>query len=88
GNSSRRVSGAAGVCLGVDPDDVYPVVVLSCDVELRSGSAAEVVDALARLQLTALRCGGRIRLRRVDPALLALLELAGLTELLGRGEPS
>ena len=36
------------------------------------------VDLLARLQLTARRAGGRIRLRDPDPALLALLDLVGL----------
>ncbi|WP_053914617.1 STAS domain-containing protein [Streptomyces sp. SCSIO 75703] len=36
------------------------------------------VDLLARLELTARRAGGRVRLRDPDPALLALLDLAGL----------
>lgn len=49
--------------------------------------AAEAIEALARLQLTAIECGGRIRLHTTDPALLALLELFGLTETLGCGEP-
>lgn len=49
--------------------------------------AACVIDALARLQLAAMECGGRIRLRTTDPALLALLDLFGLTEVLACGEP-
>ncbi|MBQ0828517.1 STAS domain-containing protein [Streptomyces tagetis] len=36
------------------------------------------VDLLARLELTARRAGGRIRLRDPDPTLRALLDLAGL----------
>jgi len=46
-----------------------------------------VIDALARLQLAAIECGRRIRLHTTDPALLALLELFGLTEALRCGEP-
>jgi hypothetical protein len=57
-------------------------VVVTCDVGLFSGRASDVVDTLARLQLTALRCGGRIRLCRAGPSLLALLELVGLAEVL------
>lgn len=49
--------------------------------------AADVVDRLARLQLTAIECGSRIRLHTTDPALIALLELFGLTEVLCCGEP-
>ncbi|MFE9608653.1 STAS domain-containing protein [Streptomyces sp. NPDC006012] len=36
------------------------------------------VDLLARLELTARRAGGRIRLRDSDPALRAFLDLVGL----------
>lgn len=36
------------------------------------------VDLLARLELTARRAGGRIRLRDADPALRSLLTLVGL----------
>ena len=69
----------------MDSDD--PVVFLRCEVERLSGSADEVINVLARLQLTALECGGRIRLRSVDPELLALLELVGLAEVLACREP-
>jgi hypothetical protein len=56
--------------------------IVTCDVARISGPAADVVDTLARLQLTALRCGGEIRLVRAGPSLLALLELAGLADVL------
>lgn len=55
-----------------------PGGVVSCDVSRLTGSAVEVVNALARLQLTALHRGGRLRILRADPALCALLELVGL----------
>lgn len=42
-----------------------------------------VVDALARLQLAAGRVGCSIRLRAVCPHLAELVDLAGLTALLG-----
>jgi anti-anti-sigma regulatory factor len=41
------------------------------------------VDALARLQLTARRLGWRLRLRNVSMELGELIELAGLTGVLG-----
>jgi hypothetical protein len=41
------------------------------------------VDALARVQLVARRHGCRIRLMEPDPALVELIELAGLREVLG-----
>ena len=41
------------------------------------------VDALARLQLTARRLGWRLRLRSVSVELGELIELAGLTGVLG-----
>jgi len=42
-----------------------------------------LVDALARLQLEALRCGFRISLGRAPDELAELVELAGLDEVLG-----
>lgn len=54
--------------------------VVWCDVRRMSGPAVEVLDALARLQLTARQCGGEIRLRHAEPSLVALLELVGFTE--------
>ena len=56
--------------------------IVICDVARLSGSAAEVIDGLARLQLTAISCGGAIRLRGADADLVALLELFGLWDVL------
>jgi hypothetical protein len=64
-----------------------PGAVVSCDIGRLSGSAAEVVEALARLRLVALAGGGQIRLRRADPALLALLDLLGFADLLPPDPP-
>jgi anti-anti-sigma regulatory factor len=52
--------------------------VVICDVAQISGPAVDVLDTLARLQLTARRCGGQIRLRHAQPQLVQLLELTGL----------
>ena len=45
---------------------------------------AVVVDALARLQLTAKRSGSTLYLRRASDELLELIELAGLTDVVPR----
>ncbi|GHE13058.1 hypothetical protein GCM10010339_78740 [Streptomyces alanosinicus] len=52
--------------------------VVVCDVGGLGPPGLAVVDLLARLELTARRAGGRIRLRDPDPALHALLGLVGL----------
>ncbi|MFF9283846.1 STAS domain-containing protein [Streptomyces griseosporeus] len=52
--------------------------VVVCDVGGLGPPGLAAVDLLARLQLTARRAGGRIRLRDPDPALHALLHLVGL----------
>ena len=44
---------------------------------------AVAVDALARLQLAVRRHGCEVRLRNASPALLDLVELMGLTDVLG-----
>lgn len=49
-----------------------------CDVAGIGPPGLAAVDVLARMQLTARRAGGRIRLRDPDPALRALLGLVGL----------
>ncbi|MFI9174124.1 STAS domain-containing protein [Streptomyces lincolnensis] len=49
-----------------------------CDVADLGPPGLTAVDLLARLDLTARRCGGRIRLRAPDPALRAFLDLVGL----------
>jgi anti-anti-sigma regulatory factor len=53
-----------------------PVVV--CDVGGLGPPGLAVVELLARLELTARRAGGRIRLRDPGQALQALLHLTGL----------
>jgi ABC-type transporter Mla MlaB component len=52
--------------------------VLVCDLAGLGPPGLGSVELLARLQLTARRAGGRIRLRAADPALHALLDLVGL----------
>lgn len=52
--------------------------VVICDVAPVVLPGLGTVELLARLQLTARRSGGRIRLRSAAPALRALLGLAGL----------
>jgi hypothetical protein len=53
-------------------------VAVACDVEHIEGTAGDVVDALARLQLAARRSRGSIRLRGVRPPLRELLVIVGL----------
>ncbi|EGX57488.1 hypothetical protein SZN_22491 [Streptomyces zinciresistens K42] len=55
-----------------------PARVVVCDVGGLGPPGLAAVDLLARLELTARRAGGRVRLRDPDPALHALLDLAGL----------
>ncbi|WP_079102661.1 STAS domain-containing protein [Streptomyces sp. TP-A0356] len=52
--------------------------VVVCDVSALWPIQLATLDVLARLQLTARRAGGRIRLRDPAPALRALLDLVGL----------
>ncbi len=56
---------------------------VACDVGALTSADAAAIDAIARLQLTALRRGGRIRLLHVPSRLHELLSLAGLAETLG-----
>jgi hypothetical protein len=64
------------------------VILIDGDAEVEVGRLGAVapdlalVDALARLQLLALRQGCSIELRDVTDDLAALLELVGLTDLL------
>ena len=53
-----------------------------CDVGSLDDPDAVVVDALARLQLTAFRSEGRIRLRAGCTELFEMLDLVGLREVL------
>ena len=57
--------------------------VLVCDVTLLTDPDCATVDALARLELGARRLGRRIRLRGASPRLRELLQLAGLSEIVG-----
>ncbi|MBT2367741.1 STAS domain-containing protein [Streptomyces sp. ISL-10] len=57
-----------------------------CDVGGLAQTSLAVVDALARLQLTARRHGARISLRNAPPDLVALLGLVGLSGSAGLGE--
>ncbi|MGW7067707.1 STAS domain-containing protein [Streptomyces sp. NPDC054855] len=52
--------------------------VLVCDAAGVGPPVLAAIDALARLQLTARRAGGRIRVRNAAPALRELLHLVGL----------
>ncbi|MET9447901.1 STAS domain-containing protein [Streptomyces cinerochromogenes] len=52
--------------------------VVVCDVGGLGPPGLAAVDLLARLELTARRAGGRIRLQDPGPALHALLDLVGL----------
>jgi ABC-type transporter Mla MlaB component len=51
---------------------------LACDVAELEEPDLGTVEALARMALTARRLGRRVELRRVQPELRELLELAGL----------
>jgi ABC-type transporter Mla MlaB component len=55
---------------------------VTCDVSELVAPDASAVDALARLQLTARRSGGSIRLRRARGRLRDLLALLGLADAL------
>jgi ABC-type transporter Mla MlaB component len=64
-----------------------PERVVVCDVGGLGPPGLAHIDLLARLELTARRAGGRIRLRDPDPALLALVVLVGLSfEVEGQAE--
>jgi ABC-type transporter Mla MlaB component len=52
--------------------------VVYCDVDTLGRPDAVTVEALARLQLTALRRGARIRVRNASPELCELIEFMGL----------
>ncbi|MGI5402490.1 STAS domain-containing protein [Streptomyces sp. CA-135486] len=68
---SARLSGA---------DVAAGVAEVICDVGGLTHPNLAAVNAVARLQLTARRLGGRIRLRDTGPELRVLLDLVGLGE--------
>ena len=55
---------------------------LICDVGAVPNPDAGTIEALARMQLTARRLGGRVKLRRACGDLRDLLTLSGLTDVL------
>ena len=59
--------------------------VVPCDVRCL-GAEVAVVDALARLQLAAMRYGCRISLSNTSPDLVELIAFIGLEEVLLRDE--
>ncbi|WSR01309.1 STAS domain-containing protein [Streptomyces sp. NBC_01210] len=61
-------------------DVAAEVTEVICDLGGLTHPDLAAVDAVARLQLTARRLGGRIRLRDTGPELRALLDLVGLGE--------
>jgi hypothetical protein len=73
----------------VGRDGAVVVVLVSGDAELASWTLhrgrpdLSVVDSLGRLQLAARRMGCSVRLRSPGPHLLELLELVGLSDLIG-----
>ncbi|MEV0323998.1 STAS domain-containing protein [Streptomyces sp. NPDC050658] len=71
--ATQRLCAAAHATLQATGADV-----LVCDVAGVGPPVLAAVDALARLQLTARRAGGRIRLRDPAPHLTELLDLVGL----------
>ncbi|MEV2249677.1 STAS domain-containing protein [Streptomyces sp. NPDC050147] len=71
--ATHRLCEEARVTLQASDADV-----LVCDVTDLGPPVLAAVDALARLQLTARRAGGRIRLRNPAPDLRELLHLVGL----------
>lgn len=58
-----------------------------CDVRRLTHPSTTTLDALARLQLTARRLGCRLWLHHPHPRLRALLELAGLSEVIPSKPP-
>ena len=57
--------------------------VITCDVSALTDPDAAMMDALARLQLTARRLGCEVRLRNASDELHDLLALAGLCDIVG-----
>ena len=58
-----------------------------CEVRGLRRPTITTLDILARLQLTARRLGCQLRLRHPDPRLRALLELAGLSDVIPSTPP-
>lgn len=58
-----------------------------CDARALSDAGVAAISLLARLQLTAQRLGGRVRVRNASPELHDLLSLAGLCGVVGACPP-
>jgi ABC-type transporter Mla MlaB component len=65
-----------------------PTVVVSFDVSAFTAPDIGLVDALARLQLSARRQGAEVRLRDAPSELLELLVLAGLDDIVREEGPA
>ena len=74
--------GVARACGQVDRLLRAGAAAVACDVRAVAEPDLAVVDALARLALTARRAGGRVTVRGGDAGLRRLLALAGLTDVL------
>src|SRR6478735_7644014 len=59
-----------------------PATGVVCNVAPLTRPDLATLDALARMQLTARRCGAQMQLRGASPALVGLLALTGLGEVL------
>jgi hypothetical protein len=57
--------------------------VVVCDVGRLPEASLEAVAVLARLQLTARRCGGRLQVLNASSGLHEVLSLAGLCDVVG-----
>ena len=60
----------------------WPAVVVELDVSWLVEVDVASIDALARLQVVAHRCGCSVRLHGAGPSLVEMLELVGLREIM------
>ena len=68
----------------IEANEYAEIVV--CDLTRITRPDAAVIDALARVQLTARRLGRTVLYRHARPDVRALLDLAGLAQVLDLGE--
>ena len=69
----------------IEANEFAEIVV--CDLTRITRPDASVIDALARVQLTARRLGRTVLYRHARPEVRALLDLAGLAQVLDLGDP-
>jgi ABC-type transporter Mla MlaB component len=83
-DSSLTVAGLRPLCdrvrTGLELSGARLVI---CDVAETAAVDVVTIDALARVQLTAKRCGARMRLRHAPEELRRLLVLVGLDRVIG-----